>query len=78
MTRETICPVECELCPIDDCWPRKLSKLVEFKQMVHRYDGGMNTISVAEAFNVTKRTVVRALDARAAGKLTNIPLVSTR
>ncbi len=78
MTRETICPIECTKCPIEDCWPRKLSKLVEFKQMVHSYDGGMNQISVAEAYNVSKNTVVRALDARAAGKLTNIPLVSTR
>ena len=78
MTGDMICPVECTQCPIEDCWPRKLRTLVDFKRMVNRYNGGMTTISIAESFDVSKRTVERALEAGAAGKLTNIPLVSTR
>ncbi len=78
MTPEYICPVECTECPIEDCRPRELHKLIGFKQMTSRYDRGMTVIRVAETFNVSKHTVVSALDARAAGRLTSIPLVSIR
>ncbi len=70
-----VCPVECTKCPIDDCQPREMKRLVTYKQVVAQLDSGAATRHVAEILQVSRGTIHDARQAFASGELSNIPLV---
>ncbi len=75
--REYICPIGCFQCPIEDCAPNRLRKLVEYKQMSSLWHDGVTMADVADRCGVQRKTVSKAVDAYREGKLTNIPLMET-